>query len=77
MKIRATYEVSTKEITLEKGGERAIIEVGNTVIDIKHGYNTSKQDEPVAIIEIYKFAEKKDSRVLIMDREDNSIVFCK
>ena len=57
------------EIILKKGGDRICIRIGNTVIDILHGYNHSEK-EPCALVDVYTFESKKVSRVLVRDLTD-------
>ena len=58
------YYQGDKRIILQKGGESLLVKIGNTNVDIMHGYNTAKT-EPCAIITIYPYDDKKTSRVLV------------
>lgn len=60
----------SSEITLEKGGEIAYIKVGNTVIDVMHGFNSPGETEPVAIINLYKYDRKKENKLLVYNEKD-------
>ena len=61
------YDKEDSEIVLEKGGEVVYVRVGNTVIDVKHGYPNSDDPEPAAIITIYPYETGKDARYIVYD----------
>jgi len=62
---------SYKHIIIEKGGNRVVVQIGNTVIDIMHGYNQNKV-LPSAIIEVYPYDTKQEYRLLIIN--DGSLI---
>ena len=66
------------EVILKEGGKSFYIRVGNTVIDVMRGYNHSgdKEKEPVAIVNIYPFENKKENRVIVYE-QSNKIVYNK
>ena len=63
------YDKEHDEIILDKGGEVAYIRIGNTVVDVKHGYPNSGDPEPVAIITIYPYENKKGIRYMVSDNK--------
>jgi hypothetical protein len=71
IKVETENESKLQEITLEKGGEQLYIKVGNTVVNVMHGYNHG-ETEPCSIVEIYPYENKKQSRVLVYD--DKNII---
>ena len=67
---KMTYQTKTLEgkqylvIDCEERGDAICVRIGNTVIDIMHGYN-SPVDEPCAITQIYPYDNKKFLRYSI------------
>jgi tRNA1(Val) A37 N6-methylase TrmN6 len=62
-------------IILKRGGDQVVIQIGNTIIDIMHGYQHSK-DVPCAIVDIYPFEDEKPYRVLVNDDKITGVI-CK
>lgn len=60
-------EITVIDQKLTKGGQRALIKIGNTVIDILHGYNNS-HDIPCAIIDVYPYSDS-EYRVLVRNKK--------
>jgi len=56
------YEKNEIIITPENGGDRVIVSIGNTIIDVMRGYNHSGDKETMAIIDVYRFDRKKKWR---------------
>ena len=60
------------EIILKKGGDRVCVRIGNTVIDIQHGYNHSEK-EPCALIDLYPYESEKQNRLLVREYIDGKV----
>ena len=63
------YDSDDREILLEEGGEVAYIRVGNTVVDVMHGYSNSGDKEPAAVITIYPYENGKGTRFIVYDEK--------